>query len=68
MTDRTERKQDSNLDPKDKGVRAADQAEGERDGEMGAKVERTPGQAEGTRDPDNQSRTSEEESRKPPKS
>ncbi|MFO7322587.1 MAG: hypothetical protein DIU68_012710 [Chloroflexota bacterium] len=61
MTDRTNYQQGDQLDPDEKGVRPADQAEGERDGETSAKVDRTPGQAEGTRDPDDQSQPSEEE-------
>lgn len=51
---------DTNLDSGDPDVRPADQAEGERDGKESVVVKRTPGSAEGERDPSEQNRQDEE--------
>lgn len=52
MADKNMQKhRDTNLDKNDPDVRPADQAEGERDGQTSVTVERTPGSAEGERDP-----------------
>jgi hypothetical protein len=57
MSDKnTQTHRDTNLDANDPDVRPADQAEGERGDKTSVTVKRTPGSAEGERNPSDQNK------------